>query len=79
LQSTKYSDEKNKKGWKLFSSKNNSIQDSVGIEENGLPVPNPNKAMINVTNEPNDTYKKTPKPSKRKSWKKPLRNSWRRC
>jgi hypothetical protein len=29
--------------------KNNSIQDSVGSEENGYPVPDPNKTMINVT------------------------------
>jgi hypothetical protein len=29
--------------------KNNSIQDSVGNEENGYPVPNLNKITINVT------------------------------
>jgi hypothetical protein len=45
----------------------------VGNEENGYPVPDPNKTMINVTKEPSDTQKK--KPSKRKSWKKSLRNS----
>jgi hypothetical protein len=28
--------------------KNNSIQDSVGNEENGHPVSDPNKAMINI-------------------------------
>jgi hypothetical protein len=43
----------------------------VGNKENGYPVTDPNKAMINVTQEPNDTHKK---PSKRKS----LRNLWRR-
>jgi hypothetical protein len=31
--------------------KNNSIQDLAGNEENGYPVPDPNKTMINVTNE----------------------------
>jgi hypothetical protein len=46
----------------------------VGNEENGYPVPNPNKTMINVTKEPSDAHKK---PSKRKSWKKSLRNLWR--
>jgi hypothetical protein len=39
--------------------KSNSIQDSVGNEENGYPVPNPNKVMINVTKEPSDNYRKT--------------------
>jgi hypothetical protein len=38
--------------------KKNSIQDSLGNEENGCPVPDPNKIMINVTKEPNDTHKK---------------------
>jgi hypothetical protein len=38
--------------------KNDSIQDSVGNEENGYPVPNPNKTMINVTKEPRDIHKK---------------------
>jgi hypothetical protein len=38
--------------------KNNSIEDLVGNEENGYPVPDPNKTMINVTNEPSDTHKK---------------------
>jgi hypothetical protein len=36
---------------------NNSIQDSVGNEENGYPVPDPNKIMINVTKEPIDAHK----------------------
>jgi predicted component of viral defense system (DUF524 family) len=30
----------------------------VGNEENGYPVPNPNKTMINVTKEPRDIHKK---------------------
>jgi hypothetical protein len=29
--------------------KHNSIQNLVGNEENGYPVPDPNKTMINVT------------------------------
>jgi hypothetical protein len=36
---------------------NNSIEDLVGNEENEYPVPNPNKAMMNITNELNDTHK----------------------
>jgi hypothetical protein len=72
LHSTKWSNGKKKKGWKPLSSKNNSIQDSVGNEENGYTVPDLNKTMINVTNEPNDTCKT---PSKKKSWMKSLRNS----
>jgi hypothetical protein len=38
---------------------NNSIQDRVGNEENGYPVPDTNKTMINVTKEPNDIHIKT--------------------
>jgi hypothetical protein len=56
--------------------KNDSIQYSVGNEENGNSVPDPNKTMINVTKEPSDAHKKVP--SKRKSWKKSLTNSWSR-
>jgi hypothetical protein len=52
--------------------KKNSIQDSVGNEENRYPVPDLNKTMINVTKEPSIPTKK--KASKEKS----LRNSWRR-
>jgi hypothetical protein len=51
--------------------KDNSIQDSMGNEEKGYPVPDLNKTMINVTKEPSYTHKKTLK-------KKSLRNSWRR-
>jgi hypothetical protein len=76
LHSIKWSDGKKKKGWKLLISKKNSIKDSVGNEENGYLVPDLNKTMINVTKEPSDGHKK--KTSKNKSWKKSLRNSWRR-
>jgi hypothetical protein len=31
----------------------------VGNEENGYPVPDPNKTVINVTKELSDTYIKT--------------------
>jgi hypothetical protein len=34
--------------------KNNSIEDSVGNEENGYQVPDHNKTMINITKESND-------------------------
>jgi small-conductance mechanosensitive channel len=60
LHSTKWSNGK-KKGWETTHLKKNSIQDSVGNEENGNPVPDPNKTMINVSKEPIDihTRKKT--------------------
>jgi hypothetical protein len=32
----------------------------VGNEENGYPVPDPNRTMINVSKELNDTCKKYP-------------------
>jgi hypothetical protein len=52
LHSTKWSEVKKKNGWKPLSSENkNSIQDSVGNEENVYPVPDLNKTMINVTKE----------------------------
>jgi hypothetical protein len=54
-----------------YPQKNNSIQDSVGNEENGNSVLDLNKTMINVTKESSDTHKKYSK-------KKSLRNSWRR-
>jgi hypothetical protein len=41
--------------------KSNSIQDSPGNEENGYPVPDPNKTMINVINEPCDDHKNAQK------------------
>jgi hypothetical protein len=47
----------------------------VGNEENGYPVPDLNKTMINVTKEPSDApHFQKKKPSKKKS----LRNTWRR-
>jgi hypothetical protein len=54
---------------------NSSIQNSVGNEENGYPVHDLNKTMINLTEELSNDNKK---PSKKKSEKKSLRNSWRR-
>jgi hypothetical protein len=44
----------------------------VGNEENGYPVPDPNKTMINVTNEPSDAHKKS---LREETEKKSLRNS----
>jgi hypothetical protein len=38
--------------------KKNSIEELVGNDKNGYPVPNPNKAMINVTKKPSDAHKK---------------------
>jgi hypothetical protein len=35
-------------------------EDLVGNEENGYPVPDPKKTMINATNEPRDVHKKIP-------------------
>jgi hypothetical protein len=43
--------------------KNKSIQNSVGNEENGYPVPDLKKTTINVTKELNDALKKK-KPSR---------------
>jgi hypothetical protein len=43
-----------------YTQENNSIQVLVGNEENGYPVPDCKKTMINVTNEPSDTHKKIP-------------------
>jgi hypothetical protein len=59
----------------LLKKKNNSMQDSVGNEENGHPVPDSNKTMIIVTRDP---VTPTEKPAKKKIWKVSLRNSWRR-
>jgi hypothetical protein len=47
----------------------------VGNEENEYPVPDPNRKMINITNELSDHHKKNL--SSRKSWMGSLRNSWR--
>jgi hypothetical protein len=40
--------------------KNKSIEDLVGNEENGYPVPDPNKTMINIIYEHSDAHKKIP-------------------
>jgi hypothetical protein len=40
--------------------KYNSIEDSVVNKENGYPVPDSNKTMINVTKGASDTHKKNP-------------------
>jgi hypothetical protein len=37
--------------------KNNLIHDSEGNEENGYPVPDPNKTKLNNTKEPSDAQK----------------------
>jgi hypothetical protein len=47
----------------------------VGNEENGYPVPDSKKTMINVTKEPNDTHIII---LRKKFWKITLRNSWRK-
>jgi hypothetical protein len=60
----------------LLKKKKKLKKDSVGNEENGCPVPYLNK--INVTKKPSHNHTHKKKPSKRKSWKKTLRNSWRR-
>jgi hypothetical protein len=44
----------------------------VENEENGYPVPDPNKIMINITNELSGTHKN---PSTRKPWERSLGNS----
>jgi hypothetical protein len=41
--------------------KNNLVQDSEGNEENGHPVPDPNKAKIDYPKEPNEAHKNTQK------------------
>jgi hypothetical protein len=65
------------KGMETTLFKKNSIQDSVGNEESGYPVPDLNKTKTNVTKELSNAHKKK-KPSKKKSGKYSLRNSWRR-
>jgi hypothetical protein len=39
-----------------FPQKHNSIQDSMGNEDNGYLVPDLNETMINVTKGPGDTH-----------------------
>jgi hypothetical protein len=48
--------------------KNNSIEDLVGNEENGYPIPDPNNTMIHVTNENYKPLKKEIKEGCRR-WK----------
>jgi hypothetical protein len=44
----------------LHKKNNNSIEDLERNKENRYPVPDPNKTMINVNNEPSDAQKKIP-------------------
>jgi chromosome segregation ATPase len=46
----------------------------MGNKENEYPVPDLNRTRISITNELNGTHKNL---SKRKSWTRSLRNSWR--
>jgi hypothetical protein len=48
-----------KKGWKLFSQKNNLIQNSEGNEENRYPVLDSNKTKINDAKDHKDDQKNT--------------------
>jgi hypothetical protein len=57
LYSTKWSNGKKKKGWKLFFPQNNLIQDSEGNEENIYTGPDSNKTKINDIKEPNNVHK----------------------
>jgi hypothetical protein len=41
------------------SPQNKLVQDSEGNEENGYPVPDPNKTKINYSKEPNEAHKNT--------------------
>jgi hypothetical protein len=75
LCSIKWSNEKKKKGWKPFSSKKQLNTGLQGNEENGYPVPDLNKTVINDTKEPSNAHKTRPK---NKSCKKSLRILWRR-
>jgi hypothetical protein len=59
LHSTKCSDGKKKKGWKLLSPQNNLIQNSEVNEENRYPILNANKTKINDTKEPKDVHNNT--------------------
>jgi hypothetical protein len=72
--STKWNDGKTEKGWKAFSPKNKLAQDSEGDEENGYPVPDPNKTKIDYPKKPSEAQRT---PMKKKSCKTSLRISWR--
>jgi hypothetical protein len=41
--------------------KKQSMKDLVGSEENGYPIPDPNKTIVNITNEPSDAHTHTHK------------------
>jgi hypothetical protein len=47
-----------KQGSSFLKKANNSTEDLVGNEESEYPVPDPNRLMINVTNELNAVHKK---------------------
>jgi hypothetical protein len=53
-----------REGNHTLQKKKNSIEDSVGNEENGYPVPDPNKKTLNVTKEPSNITKKKKKKKK---------------
>jgi hypothetical protein len=60
LHSTKWSNGKKKKGWNNFpQKKSNLTQDSGGNEENGYPVPDSNKIIINDIRNPVTSRKHT--------------------
>jgi hypothetical protein len=40
------------------SQRNNSTEGLVGNEQNGHPVPDPQKTVINFSNDPSDAHKK---------------------
>jgi hypothetical protein len=50
--------ERRRDGNHSLQKKKNSIAYSMRNEENGYPLLDPNKTMINITNEPSDTHKK---------------------
>jgi hypothetical protein len=60
LPSTNWSDGEKKREGNYTPQKNNSIANLAGNEENGYLVPDPNKTMINVTNDPSDVHRKIP-------------------
>jgi hypothetical protein len=64
-----WSDGKKKRDGKHSLQKSNSIQNSVGNEGNGYPVPNFNKT-INVTKKPSNAHKKE-NPQRRNLGRKP--------
>jgi hypothetical protein len=59
----------------LLKKKKNSIQDSVGNEENRYPVFDPNKIKINDSKEPSDAHKNI---LKEEILQESLRSSWGR-